>query len=409
MTITQKNSLANNLANSVGIEAFAMTTPLGHQAETILSNALSGSLAGMLPNSDYLQGRPTIVGQVTRPLNALPSAFSAFDYRANRLLATVIEDLSAAIEALKSRCPAHRIGVILATSTAGVDSLETALPTLDNSGEWAAHYQPHHQRMGSVSEFVASYLEIDGPSMTVSTACSSANKAFASARRWLNADLCDAVICGGVDVLSQLTLRGFESLGALSSVQTQPFSQHRAGINIGEGAALFILSKADCEWQILGCGESSDAYHISAPNPQGDGAVAAMQSALADAGLSPEAIDYINLHGTGTPQNDPMEAIAIHRVFAERGASIPCSSSKAQIGHTLGVSGALELGLSLLSMSSYNKAQSYLPHCFDGAYDREIKPLNVVSVGNQLGRPRYVLSNSFAFGGSNATLIVGRE
>lgn len=397
-----------NLSDSIAVEALAMTTPLGHQPSDILANAISGSLAGMRKNTNYLQGRQTLVGQVCRELPALPQTFADFDYRANRLLAAVIADLSDALEQLKSRLPTHRIGVVLATSTAGVDSLETALPTLDSTGQWADHYRVHHQRMGSVSEFVSTYLGIAGPTMTVSTACSSGNKAIASARRWLNADLCDAVICGGVDVLSQLTLRGFEALGALSYQQTQPFSQNRDGINIGEGAGLMILSKADSELRIFGCGESSDGYHISAPNPNGDGAVEAMQSALDDAGLSAEAIDYVNLHGTGTPQNDPMEATAVHRVFAQRGETVACSSSKAQMGHTLGVSGVLELGLSLLSMSADNTTGHYLPHCFDGEYDKAIKPLNVVFVENGLGRPRYVLSNSFAFGGSNATVIAGR-
>lgn len=398
-----------NFTDSVAIESFALTTPLGYKPSEILDNALAGSLAGMRHNTHYLQGRTTVIGQVTRPLPALPPLFADFDYRANRLLAAVIGDLANDLERLKSRFPAHRIGVVLATSTAGVDSLETALPTFDKTGQWAEHYRPHHQRMGSVSEFVAAYLGVNGPTMTVSTACSSGNKAFASARRWLNAGLCDAVLCGGVDVLSQLTLRGFEALGALSSQQTQPFSKNRAGINIGEGAGLFILSKADSELRIFGCGESADAYHISAPNPNGDGAVVAMQMALSDANLSPEAIDYLNLHGTGTPQNDPMEATAIHRVFGDCASAVACSSSKAQIGHTLGVSGVLELGLALLSMSAYNSCGHYLPHCFDGDYDSDIQPLNVVSVGNALGRPRYVLSNSFAFGGSNATVIIGRE
>lgn len=255
-----------------------------------------------------------------------------------------------------------------------------------------------------------SLLGFIGPAMTVSTACSSANKAFASAKRWLNAGLCDAVICGGVDVLSQLTLRGFESLGALSNEKTQPFSRNRKGINIGEAAALFILTNEDSEFSLLGVGESSDGYHISSPDPSGAGACAAMQAALDDAGLEAAEIDYINLHGTGTLQNDPMEAHAIHRVFGKRAADIACSSSKAKVGHTLGISGAVELGFTLLSMSrQYNRQGDYLPHSYDGQFAEDILPLNLVVSENGLGRPRYALSNSFAFGGSNATLIVGRN
>ncbi len=398
-----------DIANAVNIHSFSLVTPLGTDYSTILSRALSLDTSGMRHNDSYLQGRHTVIGQVKDKLPSLVNTFSHFDYRANRLLALATEHIINDIDALKSKFHSSRIGIVLATSTAGVDSLENALPVYDTTGALPPYYQPHHQRMGSIATFLSHYLNISGPCMTVSTACSSANKAFASARRWINAGICDAVICGGVDVLSHLTLRGFESLGALSNEQSIPFSKNRAGINIGEGAGLFILTKGEGEFMIVGSGESSDAYHISAPHPEGDGAVNAIQLALQDAHLSPSHIDYINLHGTGTQHNDIMEANAIHRVFSDYAHNVPCSSSKPLIGHTLGVSGALELGLSLLSMSSTNSSGKYLPHYFDGNYDEDIKPLHLVPIDNTLGRPRYVLSNSFAFGGSNATIIIGRQ
>ncbi|PID62910.1 MAG: beta-ketoacyl-[acyl-carrier-protein] synthase II [Gammaproteobacteria bacterium] len=398
----------------VGIADFSLLTVLGDDHASQRQALLAGSQAGLVADTHYLRGRLTQLGRLKTTLPTLPSTLATtFDVRANRLLMRQLDLLSSTIEQQKSRYPLNRIGVIMATSTAGLDNLERALPQLDRSGQWPADYHSQHQRMGLVSAFVARYTGVLGPVMSVATACSSGNKALASAKRWLNAGICDAVICGGVDVLTTMTLRGFDALGALSADLPQPFSQNRCGINIGEAAAVFVLTKTPTAINLLATGESSDAHHISAPEPQGRGAMAAMQQALDNAGISSDAIDYINLHGTGTPQNDRMEAAAIHRVFTDAASHIPCSSCKPQIGHTLGVSGLSELGLCLLAMTA-EPAQLVLPaqlalppHIFDGQYDSEILPLHLVERG-QRGRLDTVLSNSFAFGGSNATVIVGR-
>ncbi len=390
----------------VGIVDFALITALGSDKRSQRRNALAGSLSGMVSDMALLRGRETFVGRIRDNLPAIPHRLAELDFRANRLLMRVLDDVQVTIEQQKQHYPLHRIGVIMATSTSGVDNLERALPHFDRHGKWPAEYLPHHHRMGSISEFVERYTQVEGPAMTVSTACSSGNKALASAKRWLNTGICDIVICGGVDILCELTLRGFDSLGALSYHHSVPFSKNRQGINIGEAAAVFVLSKETAEVNLLGCGESTDAYHISAPCPQGSGAVAAMRQALDDANISAQEIDYINLHGTGTAQNDHMEALAIHQVFADYASEVPCSSSKPQIGHTLGVSGLAELGLCLSVIDS----NRYLPHVFDDCYDSNLPLLNLVKVEQaHLRSPseKIMLSNSFAFGGSNATVVVG--
>lgn len=395
-----------NAIKPVGIADFSLITALGSDHQSQLGNALAGSLSGMVADTALLRGQQTFVGRIAADLANIPAPLSDFDYRANRLLMSVLAPLEQTIEAQKLRYSLARIGVIMATSTSGIDSLEYALPHFEQSGEWLRTYRAHHQRMGSISEFVARYLGVTGPVMTVSTACSSGNKALAAAKRWLNADICDVVICGGVDVLTELTLRGFDALGALSYAHSIPFSKNRSGINIGEAGAVLVLTQDEQAINLLGTGESSDAHHISAPDPDGNGASAAMQQAMAMENLSPQAIDYINLHGTGTAQNDAMESTAIARVFGDYANSVPCSSSKPQIGHTLGVSGLAELGLSLLSMTSDNA--TCLPHVYDGKFDERLAPLNLVGVGSTTPAPKTVLSNSFAFGGSNASIIVGK-
>lgn len=395
-----------NAIKPVGIADFSLITALGSDHQSQLDNALAGSLSGMVADTKLLRGQQTFVGRIASDLVELAPVLSDFNYRANRLLMSTLAPLEQVIEAQKSRYSLSRIGVIMATSTSGVDSLECALPHFDQSGEWLTTYRAHHQRMGSISEFVARYLAVTGPVMTVSTACSSGNKALAAAKRWLNADICDVVICGGVDVLTELTLRGFDALGALSYAHSLPFSKNRSGINIGEASAVFVLTQDEQAINLLGTGESSDAHHISAPDPDGNGAANAMQQALTMANIAPQAIDYINLHGTGTAQNDAMESTAIHRVFADYADCVPCSSTKPQIGHTLGVSGLAELGLTLLSMTGDNA--TCLPHVYDGQFDEHLAPMNLVSTAGTTSAPKTVLSNSFAFGGSNASIIVGK-
>jgi 3-oxoacyl-[acyl-carrier-protein] synthase-1 len=221
----------------------------------------------------------------------------------------------------------------------------------------------------------------------------------------LDANLADVVIAGGVDSLTQLTVNGFQSLESISKSQCKPFSKDRDGINIGEAAALFVVTKDSDGIQLLGAGETSDAYHISAPSPDGEGAIRAMSLALNNAQLSGEQISYVNLHGTGTVKNDEMEAQAMLNTC---GTKVPCSSTKHLTGHTLGASGALELGLCWLLMSDYN-SQGLLPkNCSDSETDNPFPMMNL-SQGKTIDGIRYCMSNSFAFGGNNFSAVLGKS
>jgi 3-oxoacyl-[acyl-carrier-protein] synthase-1 len=259
--------------------------------------------------------------------------------------------------------------------------------------------------MGACAQFVADLLEVSGPVYGISTACSSGAKALATARRLLRADLCDAVVAGGVDTLCHLTVMGFSSLEAVSESPCNPFSQNRDGINIGEGAALFLVSLESGGVCLSGVGENSDAHHISAPEPSGASAARCMNAALDDAGIAAAAVDYVNLHGTATLLNDQMEALAMAQVF---GPDTPCSSTKPFTGHTLGAAGAIEAGICWLSL--VGDGDGWLPiHLWDGIRDPGLPALNLVS--GQAGNgslPRRVLSNSFAFGGNNIALVLER-
>ena len=218
--------------------------------------------------------------------------------------------------------------------------------------------------------------------------------------------VCDAVIAGGVDVASPTTLLGFNSLEAISSGITNPFSKNRGGITLGEGAAFFVLAKDDVDGTqtvLLGAGESSDASHMTAPLADGSGAAQAMRAALADAGVRADAIDYVNLHGTGTKLNDSMEAKAVDAVFT--GCAVPVSSTKALTGHTLGAAGALELAACFLALQ-----QQKLPlHVWDGVFDDALPRLAFVADATPQTKIRCCMSNSFAFGGCNASLVIGKE
>jgi 3-oxoacyl-[acyl-carrier-protein] synthase-1 len=239
---------------------------------------------------------------------------------------------------------------------------------------------------------------------TISTACSSSAKAFASAARLFAAGFCDAAIVGGVDSLCLLTLNGFDALESLSPERCNPFSANRRGINIGEGACVFVVSRRPSAIRLCGVGESSDGYHISAPDPSGRGAEAAIRAALADAGAHPGDVGYVNLHGTATPKNDEMESEVMARVF---GLDVPCGSTKSLIGHTLGAAGAQELGLCWLLLGDVNAARRLPAHGWDGVRDSRVPPINLVGAGASFEREVFV-SNSFAFGGSNAALAIGR-
>ncbi|MCK5191854.1 MAG: beta-ketoacyl-[acyl-carrier-protein] synthase II, partial [Methylococcales bacterium] len=266
------------------------------------------------------------------------------------------------------------------------------------------HYK--QQQLASGADFLAHKLGLKGPAYAVSTACSSGGKAFASARRLISLGLCDAVIVGGADSLCRFTVQGFDALESISDGLCKPFGKHRDGINLSEAAALFVLSKEQGPVELQGIGASSDAYHFSAPDPEGGAVITAMETALAEAKLKPTDIDYVNMHGTATPLNDAMESKAVQHVF---GNTVAVSSTKGMTGHTLGASAALELGLCWLLLTEDDEQGYLLPNINDDELDETLPKLNFIQHGQKLGRRiNCCQSNSFAFGGNNISIVVAR-
>ena len=354
----------------------------------------------------YSPGRPFALGFVDADLPGLADEYAAFKCRNNSMLQYCAMQIQPRVKALAEQFGADRIGVVLATSTSGIEEAEKATAQRLARGALPDDFHFLQQQLSGGTDFLSHYLNVSGPTTTISTACSSSANALASATRLIRQDLCDAVIVGGVDTLTQFTVQGFAALEALSKGLANPFSVNRDGINIGEGGALMVMSREPTPIRLLAVGNSSDAYHISAPHPEGKGAEQAMREALQVAGLRPEQINYVNLHGTGTAHNDLAEGHAIARVL---GPEVSCSSSKPLTGHTLGAAGIIEAALCWLSMHpDYNPSGSLIAHLWDGQTDPDIEPLNLVDGGvKQEVRPKYCLSNSFAFGGNNACVILG--
>ncbi|WP_429095692.1 beta-ketoacyl-[acyl-carrier-protein] synthase family protein [Aeromonas media] len=387
------------------ITAYGLISALGEgvdaSAEALLVWQAKGSTPLTRHNQVLLDGRLTPVGRVEGELPVIPAALAPYASRNNQLLLAALAQIRPALgEALATFGPA-RVGLVLGTSTAGIGEAELAIAA-DRRGEAVpTAFDYRQQELGSPSEFLARHLGLEGPAYTLSTACSSSARAFISGQRMLAAGLVDAVLVGGADSLCGLTLNGFDSLESLSGTLCQPFDNGRQGINIGEGAALFLLSRQPAPLALLGVGESSDAWHISAPHPDGVGAEAAMGMALAQAGLTPEQVGYINLHGTATRLNDAMESQAVYRLFGDR---VPCSSTKPLTGHVLGAAGAIEAALACLLLE---RALPLPPQRVMTA-DPALAPIRLVSGTTPLATPR-ILSNSFAFGGNNVSLLFGRS
>lgn len=394
----------------IAITHIGLCTPLGNSPEEVLPRLINGDVSAMQWRNNLLFNAPTLVGCVDdKRLIAIADHLSLFACRNNRLLNTAAQQLIPAVEQAKQRFGADRIGVVLGTSTSGISKGEAALKYKLEHGNFPPSYHYSQQELGSTSEYLKQLFSLSGPCYTVSTACSSSAKVFASAQRLLNANLCDMVIVGGVDSLCQLTVNGFAALESVSKGHCNPFSRHRDGINIGEGAALFTLERGQSDVMLAGIGESADAHHISAPHPQGHGAIAAMQLALSAANISPQQINYVNLHGTATPKNDAMESRAINAVFNH--LSPLCSSTKPLTGHTLGAAGAIEAAFCYLLLSPLNHSKRLPPHVWDGQFDDNDPQISLINAHSNTGLSElnFIMSNSFAFGGSNASLIFCRK
>lgn len=356
---------------------------------------------GVALNGSVWPGHELHLGAVNVALPSVEHLPREQRSRNNALLLAALAQIRSQVDSAIERHGAERIGVVLGTSTSGVAESEVAIATLARDGALPAGFHVEQQELGSPALMLSQLLGLGGPRYVVSTACSSGAKALASGARLIKAGLCDAVIVGGVDALCGMTVAGFTALESVDAARCRPMSASRSGINIGEGAALFLLSREPSSVRLSGWGESSDAHHISAPEPTGRGALAAMREALQRAGLQPADIGYLNLHGTATPQNDAMESRAVAELF---GLELPCSSTKPLTGHALGAAGAIEAAIAWLTVAGDGR----LPvHHFDGQRDTELPAIKLVAPGQRLGSaPRHVMSNSFAFGGNNASLVL---
>ena len=385
----------------VYLHALGIVNALGGDATSVRAGLYAGSTQGMVGRDDLIAGRRVHVGEVKTRLPPLDSSLHDYASRNNQLLRAAVEQIRPDIDAAIARHGAGRIGIVLGTSTAGIAEGEQAVAERLSSGSFPASYDYRQQEISSPAEYLRRALGVSGPGWTVSTACTSSAKALSSARRLLDTGLCDVVIVGGVDSLCRLTLNGFGALESVSKGLCRPFSRNRDGINIGEGAAVFLMSREPGPVCVLGIGESSDAFHISGPDPEGRGAELAMRHALT--GMDAASVDYLNLHGTATPQNDLMESHAVHRVF---GPDVPCSSTKPLVGHTLGAAGATELAFCWMLLTAPG-ATPLPPHVWDGEVDPALAPLHLSKAGERR-HCRIAASNSFAFGGNNICVVLGR-
>ncbi|MFJ5336780.1 beta-ketoacyl-[acyl-carrier-protein] synthase family protein [Pectobacterium sp. CHL-2024] len=378
------------------INAAGALNALGNNLDEIAGNLASGHAPCMRPDTGWLlHDKPCWTGNVDAELPVIPVELAAHNSRNNQLLLAALEQIRPQVDTAIAQFGPERVAVILGTSTSGLDEADRYV------SENLPTYHYAQQELGDPSRFLAAYLALNGPAYTISTACSSSARALISGKRLIDAGLVDVAIVGGADTLSRMPLNGFDSLESLSSTRCQPFSEERNGITIGEGVALMLIGRQPDRVAILGVGESSDAHHMSAPHPEGEGAIRAINMALSQAGLQPEDVGYINLHGTATRLNDQIEASVVHAVFGDR---VPCSSTKHLTGHTLGAAGISEAAICWLLLTrdlplpaqdfSYSRPDASLPSC------------GLLSAPAPLSKP-VILSNSFAFGGNNTCLILG--
>lgn len=385
----------------------ALVCALGSEPATIRRRLLVEAESGLTVSDACSPGRPLPLGRVDGALPPLEHLPLPMRSRNNALALAALAQIRPAVDAAIARYGADRVGVIVGTSTSGVGATEDAIAAHQASGALPADFHYGQQEMGSPAAVLSHVLQVGGPAYVHSSACSSSAKALASAARLIRMGLVDAVVSGGVDTLCGFTVAGFSALESVSAAQCDPLGAARNGINLGEGAALFLMTREPAAVALCGWGESSDGHHMSAPDPLGAGARIAMGEALRRAGIQASQVDYINLHGTATVQNDAMESRAVADLF---GPGVAVSSTKPFTGHTLGAAGAVEAAFCWLAMQDDNETGLLPPHLWRGEPDPALPALNVAQPGARLGHPiRYALSNSFAFGGSNASLVFGRR
>lgn len=390
----------------IAITNYTATSSLGKGIESIHRSIVSGR-SGLcrndLPDCDL----DTWIGRVGSLESVkLPPKLAQLESRNNQLtwLGLQQDGMLARIQSLIDQIGVDRIGVVMATSTSSIGRTEEAYTKLDESGLFPPDYeQPEVHNLHSPGLFVAALTGLTGPSLTISTACSSSAKVFATAARWIRYGLVDAVLVGGIDSLCLSILYGFNALELLSTDPCRPFDVNRDGISIGEAAGFALLVRKDlapeAEFELLGYGESSDAHHMSHPHPEGKGAVLAMLQSLKRAGLEPSSVEYINQHGTASKVNDMVESDALSQLFNDQTLA---SSTKGWTGHTLGAAGILESVITLESMK-----HGLLP----GTLNCEVEDPGVkfpILMENVRKPIQIAMTNSFGFGGNNASLIFGR-
>ena len=400
------------------LTAPALVSSIGEGIKQHLDSLLSAAqsplkLSDKIFSEHQINGKAGFFGEVNTPLREFPAGLGAQHHsRNNQLLWHTLAQIEPQIDACITRFGKQRIAVVIGTSTTGGDENIPVFKYAAQHNDWSAEpFNQQQQYFSAPADFIASQYDLPGITYGISTACTSGARALISAARLLKNNLCDAVICGGVDTLSPLTVSGFNSLSVLSDKRTNPLSVNREGINIGEGAAVFIMTREPLDEhhiQLLGYGSSSDAYHMSSPHPEGEGAIAAFKTALKSTALSADQIGWINLHGTGTLHNDQMECLAVAEVFGEQ---TPCTTTKPYTGHTLGAAGALEAAIlwSVLSRT-YNPTGKLPAQLWDKQRDPALPPLLITEENSVWKSGRRVgASSSFAFGGNNSVLILGES
>lgn len=383
----------------LAVTAFTATSALGRGKAAML-DALRRGRGGLKANDfDRAELRAWIGRVAGLEEEPVTGPLAEFDCRNNRLAQVGLaqDGFLEAVTRARGRYGPRRIAVLLGTSTSGILQTELAYRRRDGDGNLADVRYRHAQNLFSMTDFVRRTLALEGPAMTISTACSSSAKVFASAARYLEAGIADAAVVGGVDSLCLTTMHGFTSLQLVSDEPCRPFDAGRKGMSIGEAAGYALVEHSSSPGlSLLGYGESSDAYHMSTPQPDGEGALGAMRQALSRANLEPADIDYVNAHGTATPANDRAEDRALVRLFGKR---VPVSSTKGFTGHTLGAAGIVEAIVCFLALE-----HGFVPATLNSiAVEPGLE--SMILLENRPARVRRALSNSFGFGGSNCSLV----
>jgi 3-oxoacyl-[acyl-carrier-protein] synthase-1 len=384
------------------ISAYTATTAAGVGKAALLA-ALRAGRSALTPNDFGASPLATWIGRVAGVEDApLPKPLASWDCRNNRLawLGLAGDGFIDAVHGARERHGAARVAVVLGTSTSSIGATEDAYRQLDGDGAFPAdNRNPRVHTPHSLASFVQEALDLEGPCVTVSTACSSSAKVFATAERMLRLGLVDAAVVGGVDTLCGSVLFGFNALQLVSAEPCRPFDAERSGISIGEAAGFALLERAGAApaaLHLLGYGESSDAHHMSTPHPEGLGAERALDDALARAGIDAGRVDHINLHGTASAKNDEVEAALVARRFPARTHAV---STKGVTGHTLGAAGIVEATASLLAIESGWRPGMINTRHLDAACGPQIR------IEPAEAAVRVALSNSFGFGGNNCVLV----